>query len=307
MSTQGNMMDVLPAETPAARVTAPTQAFLWSLRRELWENRSIFMGALTVAGLILLGVVIQIVKLEMGPIQFLAADPQNLRKAFLIPFEVTKALLIATGLVIGFFYSLDALHGERRDRSILFWKSLPVSDRTTVLAKAAIPLAVLPAVVFVTIVAMQLILLLLSYAVFPRGADFSAFWSQLSLFQGWGELLYRLVALHILWHAPVYCYLLMVSAWARRATFLWAIVPLAGICILEKLAIGTSYFQQMLLDRLTGGVLFVTRHRQTVMIESGFPANATQFLLSPGLWIGLAFAILFLAVAIMLRRRSGVI
>ena len=67
-----------------------------------------------------------------------------------------------TGIVVSVFYCLDALHGERRDRSILFWKSLPVSDLTTVLAKASIPLVILPLLTFAITVAMQWIMLLIS-------------------------------------------------------------------------------------------------------------------------------------------------
>ena len=55
---------------------------------------------------------------------------------------------MGTAFIVGIFYSLDALHGERRDRSILFWKSMPVSDLTTVLSKASIPLVVLPLLSF---------------------------------------------------------------------------------------------------------------------------------------------------------------
>ena len=71
-------------------------------------------------------------------------------------------LIMATAFYRGIFYSLEALHGERRDRSILFWKSLPVSDLTTVLAKASIPLVVLPLLVFAITAALQFVMLLLS-------------------------------------------------------------------------------------------------------------------------------------------------
>ena len=70
----------------------------------------------------------------------------------------------AAAFVVGVFYCLDALHGERRDRSILFWKSLPVSDLTTVLSKASIPLVILPLITFAIVIATQLIMLLLSSA-----------------------------------------------------------------------------------------------------------------------------------------------
>ena len=64
-----------------------------------------------------------------------------------------------TAFLVGVFYCLDALHGERRDRSILFWKSLPVSDLTTVLAKASVPCRVLPPRAFALALATQLMLL----------------------------------------------------------------------------------------------------------------------------------------------------
>ena len=90
------------------------------------------------------------------------------------------------------FYCLDALHGERRDRSILFWKSLPVSDLTTVLAKASIPLVILPLLTFAITVAMQWIMLLLSSAVLlASGLSVATLWTQLSLFQMSLMLLYH--------------------------------------------------------------------------------------------------------------------
>ena len=82
------------------------------------------------------------------------------------------------------FYCLDALHGERRDRSILFWKSLPVSDLTTVLSKASIPLVVLPLLTFAITVATQWLMLLLSSAVLlVSGQSVATLWTQLSFFR----------------------------------------------------------------------------------------------------------------------------
>ena len=81
------------------------------------------------------------------------------------PYDVAAMMLIFTVFIVGVFYCLDALYGERRDRSILFWKSLPVSDLTTVLSKVIIPLAILPLITFVIIVCTQLIMLLMSSVV----------------------------------------------------------------------------------------------------------------------------------------------
>src|ERR1041384_962380 len=79
-------------------------------------------------------------------------------------------MLIFTAFIVGVFYCLDALYGERRDRSILFWKSLPVSDLTTVLSKVFIPLVILPVITFVIVIATQFIMLLIStVALLPSG------------------------------------------------------------------------------------------------------------------------------------------
>ena len=166
---------------------------------------------------------------------------------------VAALLIMATTLVVGVFYCLDALHGERRDRSILFWKSLPVSDLTTVLSKASIPLVVLPLLTFAITVVTQLIMLLLSSAVLlGSGLSVATLWTHLPLFQMSLMLLYHLLTVHALWYAPIYGWLLLVSAWARRAPFLWAVLPLLAIGRVEKIAFNTSHFAAML-TRLGGG------------------------------------------------------
>src|SRR5262245_47076126 len=163
-------------------------------------------------------------------------------------------MMIFVVFIVGVFYCVDGLHGERRDRSILFWKSLPVSDVTTVLAKASVPIMILPLIAFAFTVVTQLIMLLWGTAVLAgSGANSGTYWAQLPLFSMWLMLLYHLVVVHGLWHAPIYAWLLLVSAWARRAVFLWAALPIIAISVLEKIAFNTSYFATMLGYRLAGG------------------------------------------------------
>src|SRR6202022_1414304 len=151
------------------------------------------------------------------------------------PFDIAALMLMGTTFIVAVFYCLDALHGERRDRSILFWKSLPVSDRTTVLSKASIPLVVLPLYSFAIIVAAQVIMMTLSTVVLlGSGPGLVTLWTHVKLFQGIVALLYALIAI-ALWHAPVYGWLLLVSGWARRATFLWAGLPLIVIQLFERI------------------------------------------------------------------------
>jgi ABC-2 type transport system permease protein len=221
-------------------------------------------------------------------------------------------VLTLTAFLVGIFYCLDGLHSERRDRSILFWKSLPVSDLTTVLSKASIPLVVLPVLVFVIVVTMQLTMRLLSTAVLlMRGVDVATLWTRLPLFQMELVSLYGLSVL-ALWHAPIYCWLLLVSGWARRAIVLWALLPPLAIFVVEKIAFNTSYLVSLLLkDRLFGfaAAAFDLKAQGGAPVDPHFiPLSQLapgRFLSSPGLWLGLAVAAALLAAAVRLRRYQG--
>jgi ABC-2 type transport system permease protein len=205
------------------------------------------------------------------------------------------------------FYCLDALYGERRDRSILFWKSLPVSDLATVLSKMITPLVILPLVSFAIAVVTQWIMLLVSTAVLlGSGLSVGPLWTHASLFQQWLMLLYHLLTAHGLWYAPIYGWLLLVSAWARRTPFLWAALPPLAIAAVEKIAFNTSHFGAMLANRMLGGGGgsddFMTG---SLSMDPLMHFTPGQFLTSPGLWIGLAIAAALLAAAVRLRRDQG--
>src|SRR5438105_15715095 len=127
---------VAPAEVSAAR------RFYWSLRREFWESRSIYLAPLAVAALFLFGFAISTVHLPGEMRAAAALDPMKQREAIVLPYDFAAGLLMLSLMLLGAFYSLDALFGVRRDRSILVCKALPLSDLTTVLAKATIPLVI---------------------------------------------------------------------------------------------------------------------------------------------------------------------
>ena len=224
-----------------------TRPFYWSVRRELWENRSIYIAPLAVAAVALFGYLIA----TMGYALSMTNLAQR-RAALEEPYSFAAALIMGAAFIVSIFYSLEALHSERRDRSILFWKSLPVSDLTTVLSKASIPLVVLPLLAFAIVVATVSIMLAAEqpcsdgkrYAcrdAMDTGAD------QMGLM-----LLYHLITVHILWYAPFYGWLLLVSAWARRAAFLWAVLPPVAIGGIEKIAFHTTHFFDLLRYRFMG-------------------------------------------------------
>jgi ABC-2 type transport system permease protein len=288
---------VAPADIPAIR------QFYSSVQREVWESRSIYIAPLAVAGLFLFGFLINAIHLPQSLRS--ASSPAQLHDVIQQPYDMVALLIMAVSFVVAIFYCLDALYGERRDRSILFWKSLPVSDTTTVLSKTSIPVVVLPLFAFAVTVATQFAMLLLSTAVL-LGSSMSAgiLWSHLPLFHTWRVLFVHLLAGHGLWDAPIYGWLLLVSAWARRAPFLWAVLPLLAIGGVEKIAFNTSYFAAILLYRVMGGPA-VSGSTGDMSIDAMTPFTASQLLSSPGLWIGLAIAAAFLAGAVRLRRYRG--
>src|SRR5215813_5742149 len=120
---------------PGYRPSSP-RPFYWSVWRELWENRSIYVAPIFVAIVVLFGFLVSTVGLPERRREVLLLDAAKTRAAIEVPYNMAAIMLILTAFVVGVFYCLDALYGERRDRSILFWKSLPVSDRTTLLSKA---------------------------------------------------------------------------------------------------------------------------------------------------------------------------
>jgi ABC-2 type transport system permease protein len=292
-----------PAASPAS--TSATRSFYWSVRRELWENRWIYLAPVAVAAIFLLGFLIITIHLP-GNMRALSIDVHH-RDAIATPYDIVAGLIMLTTILINVFYCADTLYGERRDRSILFWKSMPVSDLTTVLAKASIPLLIVPLLACATAVAAQFVMLLLTSAVLlASGLSVSPLWTELSFFRMSLLLLYHVFTAHTLWPAPVYCWLLLVSGWARRATLLWAALPVVAIGGLEAIVFRTWHFAALVGTRLIGAAPAIDFGSPDT-----FPTNPmthitpVHFLSSPELWIGLAISAAFLAAAVRLRRYQG--
>jgi ABC-2 type transport system permease protein len=287
----------------ARTAAAATRPLYWSVRRELWEYRSIYIAPLIVAGLILLGMLISAFFLPRRLHDLSALDPVHQQEMMIAPYGVATGAIMLAAFVVGIFYCLDALYGERRDRSILFWKSLPVSDWTTVLAKASIPFVILPIVAFAIMIVTHLLMLPLSAAMLMRySISFRVLWTNLPLFQMWLMLLYHLVTVHMLWYAPIYGWMLLVSAWARRSTFLWALIPPVAICIVEKFAFNTMHFWQLLKYRLSGPQAFRFPMIGDMPMDPMMHLELGKFLSTPGLWTGFVLTAVFLVAAVRLRR-----
>src|SRR5579864_681163 len=295
----------LDLQPSALAVVSATRPVYWSIRREFWENRYLYIAPVAAAAVFLFGFLIMSIH-SPGQLRALVAlHSAHNHEEISGPFDISAALLMGTAILMSVFYCAEALHGERRHRSILFWKSLPVSDVTTVLVKASIPLLILPVLVSAVTAVMYLLMLLLSSTVLlATGGNVAMLWAHLPILQMSLLALYHLLTAHALWPAPVYCWLLLVSGWARRATFLWAVLPIVAIGGLEKLAFNTTNFANLVGSRFIGATA-------PIASTDVFPTNPmihitpAAFLGAPGLWIGLGISAIFLAAAVRLRRYQG--
>jgi ABC-2 type transport system permease protein len=280
--------------------------FYWSVWREVWENHSLYIAPLAVAGVVLFGALVSASHLPERRQAAMSLPSIARRAAIEVPYDIAAMVIILTAFITGLFYCLDALHGERRERSILFWKSLPVSDVTTVLSKTIIPLVIIPAIIFVIIMATQFVMMLISSAVLMPSGLAGTTWLNYNLFYQSLVLIYSLIVI-ALWHAPIYGWALLVSGWARRAPFLWAVMPPLAIGIFEKVTFNTAHTLDLLKYRVfgAGDEAFTFSKHGTIAVDSLIQLTPGRFFSSPGLWIGLVFAIAFVIAAIRLRRYRG--
>jgi ABC-2 type transport system permease protein len=268
------------------------------IRREFWEHRALWIMPLVVAGLYLLSCIFvgsaDLLNASRGPLHVEGSPILFAQAVF------TTVLFALTSLVI-FFYLVDCLYTERKDRSILFWKSLPVSDTATVLTKLGVALLVVPLGLFVLALVTNLIAYVILYVGLHNHPVLGQFlrWDTV----GWLHL-NLLVLLYIfilaLWYAPVVAYQLLVSAWAKSSVLLWTVLPPLILGIAEWRLLGTRYVGGVLRDRL--GLDFFG-------VASGFgrrglfdSIDVMGLLTTPEMWIGVLVAAGFVFAAIRIRR-----
>jgi ABC-2 type transport system permease protein len=283
--------------------------YIWLVRREFWENRAIWMIPAAI------GIFLLLVAL-FGKVEGLGTSSA-------VPvYAVSQLFLVAVGVtffavmsIYSTWYVLDCLHADRKDRSILFWKSLPISDTATVLSKLLTALIVIPLVYFaladLTTLLMAFIISVRARSSIGAGLWHADLWLQLQVL--W---LYVIVTAAI-WYLPIVAYLLVVSSWARRAVMLWSILPPIALIIAERWFFGTHVIAAQLWERMVGlvgafktspydGSWVVTPvgHGAIQMPASIWSVlDATRFLSSPQTWIGVGVGIALMFCAVQLRAR----
>jgi len=304
------------------------------VRREFWEHRALWVVPLVVCVLLLISAALTQIgsggysRMPFGPFNW---DPRrlppNLADAHTVgialyglrQWMIGIPLYIAATIVI-FFYLLSALYDERKDRSILFWKSLPVSDGATVASKLLVALVILPlgtfAVALVTNLLYTLIWSLRTSLGWVGGPHF--IWDTLAWLKVEGLMLAILV-LWVLWYAPMAAYLVLISAWARRSVFLWALLPPIILAVVERVAFGTSHLGNMFIMRLSGiwtalganyttsaafnGAQLNTYFGRVVYLPAVFDSmHWAELFADARLWLGVVVAAVFTYAAVRLRR-----
>ena len=276
-------------------------AFFWSLRREWWENRSIYIAPLVVSVVALVGFAFAAFHHSPGS-GFASFPPAKQLAIAAIPYSIVASIILVTGWIVGIFYAADSLYGDRRDRSVLFWKSMPVSDAVTVAAKACIPLAVIPLFACAVAALTQLGMQVLGSAIFAStGGDASLPWRAWPLGRQTVVMLYG-VGIHILWFAPIYAWLMLVSAWVKRAPLLWALLPVVAGFVLERVALGSTWLASAVQYRILGAMSegFAPGAMRAPVTQLS-QLDPGRFFSNPYLWLGLVFAVACLVLAV--RRR----
>jgi ABC-2 type transport system permease protein len=290
-------------------------AVTWLVRREFWENRAIWMLPAVIGGLLILASL-------FGGYNVVGADDLPTVQTVVQAGAVDGMLIIAVLFFVvmsiySTWYLLDCLYADRKDRSILFWKSLPISDTATVLCKLGVALIVVPLVYFV---AADLTTLLMSFIVSVRAGSYvgGALWRVSTWLQIQGLWLYLIVSSAI-WYLPIAAWLMVVSAWAKRAVMLWAILSPLALILAERLFFGTHLLGSVLNSRLFGYAVYAFQYSpgdaNWVHTDVGQHATITTpvnvlrfvnldgFLASPETWIGAAAGVALIAGAIQLRIR----
>jgi ABC-2 type transport system permease protein len=314
----------------------------WLVQREFWEHKgSIFWAPIVVASAIVLfigGSVLYAISagkfggdsitingrhtdMTMAFNSLSAQDQQMFVNAMSSGYLAAAAPLYIMLSVIVFFYCLSAMFDERRDRSILFWKSLPVSDQQTVLSKVATALIVAPLItIAVASFAAVLILLITCIALGLNGVNlFGAVMTSPRVYLAPLQV-FGMLPVYALWALPTVGWLLMVSAWAKSKVFLWAVgTPVIAIIIIkwaEKLlgtGMNADWFIQNVVARgllgLVPGAWFGFEQVKPELLTAGRMmdfgnvfAQSWMTLAGPSVWVGAIAGGLMIFAAMRLRR-----
>lgn len=228
-----------------------TRLIITSFRKELWEfNKTLFWVPLLIAVFIIAAPLLQLMLMEdyqtsrllegMGNIDNL---PQvaGFTKFFLATIMGIFVPFIMVSLIIQLYYFTTCLYDERRDLSVYFWRSMPVSDALSIGVKLFTGALVVPAVFMVAATLVVLVFLLIALVIctvlyFNYDISLWGLWANADIFSNLGSIWLTMLP-YTLWMFPVFVWLMLASMFAKKAPFLWAILPLIGVLLIESFVV----------------------------------------------------------------------
>jgi ABC-2 type transport system permease protein len=280
----------------------------WLIRREFWENRAIWMIPAVFGALLILAALFGQVSIPK------LTSPLEMHEAAGAFQVIVGVMFYVVMSVYSTWYLLDCLYADRKDRSILFWKSLPISDAKTVMSKLLVGMVLIPLVYFAAADATALIAAFI-LSIRARASIGSALWQPDVWWQIQVLWVYSIITT-ALWYLPIAGWLMLVSAWAKRAVMLWAVLPPLVLYILERVFFGTHTIGNVLARRLAGwpwaafnGAKHVWTEGSGVVDNNGVPVtvwhliNPSGFFTSAETWIGAAVGVALIVAAVQLRIR----
>jgi len=277
--------------------------YVWLIRREFWERRAIWVIPATISAALILVAL-------FGRMQIINDVPLESPYVGKVYLGLTGALFITIMMLYSTLYLLDCLYDDRRDRSVLFWKSLPISDTDTVLSKLLVALFAIPLVSFV---AADITSLIVAFIVSVRARSMigGALWEGGAWLQIQGLWMYVIVTAAV-WYLPVAGWCLIVSAWVKRAPMLWSILPLLVAHLIERFFIGTHYLAGVVGGRIDGyaaaafnGGSRGSWNANDVATTAWQFMDISGFFTNPATWIGAAVGAAMVAAAIQIRMRRA--
>ena len=277
--------------------------FIWLVRREIWENKAIWVMPACIGALMVVAALFGKVEIAM----LSASDQQSELAGVLFLLAIGGVFWVAMS-IYSVWYLLDCLYADRKDRSVLFFKSLPLTDSATVFSKLFVALVAIPLVYFV-VADVAALLMAFVISVRARLVFGNILWHPELWLQQQVLWLY-VIATGIIWYLPVVGWLLLVSAWARRAVILQAILPPLAIMLAERLFLGTHASALLFRDRLLGGGYAAFHHPIHWSLAKGEMSpgvwqlpDPLGFLSSADVWIGVLVGAALIAGAVQLRKR----
>lgn len=294
------------------------------IKREVQEHRSFGLTPIAIASVLAIGTLaLMVVGTGFKDVIDMALLGASIvgeaeRRAMLTGLLSLYTLVVASAMgIVTVFYCLDCLYAERKDGSILFWRSLPVTDTETVVSKLLVAMLVIPAISYVAILATHVLVLLMAsvWVEMQDGSAIHLLWNGAALLDIWAAILVVVWAVP-LWLAPFIGWFLFVSAAVKRSPLLLALLPLAvlpliGLTFQSRLPLQVIWLRPFRMPVFSAdGVAAVMGHAEgggnaelrQEMASLVATLDVAQFIASPSLWLGLIVCGLFTAAAVYVRR-----